>query len=85
MKMSEELLGKQRELGRKLVQRFLSINPQGMKKTTRGSRFLEFCMIEIDACHPDKGFFVFVDSFRKHQELENKRIAAETEMKVDSF
>lgn len=81
--MGEELLGKQRELGRKLVQRCLSINLQGMKKTTRGSRFLEFCMIEIDACHPDKVFFVrFI---RKHQELENKRFAAETKMKVASF
>lgn len=83
--MGEELLGKQRELGRKLVQRCLSINLQGMKKTTRGSRFLEFCMIEIDACHSDKGFLFLSDSFRKHQELENKRIATETEMKVASF
>ncbi len=40
--MGEELLGKQRELGRKLIQRCLSINLQGMKKTTRGFRFLEF-------------------------------------------
>lgn len=83
--MGEELLGKQRELGRKLVQRFLSINPQGRTKTACGSRFLEFCMIEIDACHPDKVFLFLSDSFLKHQELENKRIAAETEMKVDSF
>ena len=28
--MGEELLGKQRELGRKLIQRCLSINLQGM-------------------------------------------------------